>query len=708
MKKLLLILLVLGSQMAGAQWSILKARQYPYASTVGYVPVSYDSSGFAILFHLKVSDIAGGGGGSGFANPMTTKGDMIVEDATPAPARLAGPTSATKNFLTSTGTGSAANIPAWGTIAVGDVPTLNQNTTGSAGSVSGTNVITNANLSQMAASTLKGNNTAGTANAADLTTAQVKTLLAISESDVASLTTDLSNKQAITTAATGLTAAGTNQSTALALSGNNSTQEVTTAASGTGVKLPTASATSVVTIINRGANSITVYPATSGVINGQSANLGYTLPSNSSAVFIGKDGTSWYTENAFTGGDVNTTDGSAVLSIGAGKVTLAMQANLAANSIIGNNTGSAATPIALTAAQVKTLLSLNNVENTALSTWAGSTNLTTFANNAVSYAEMQDVSATQTIIGRNTAGAGDPEEVTASQVLDWFSATQGAILYRGASGWAALAPGTSGQLLQSGGAAANPSWTTASGTGDMILASVQTVTGAKTFNAGTLLLAAGTTSAGPIGFTAGTLKTTAAQGNMEVDASGVLMYTPKSGGTAATAERGYMPSAQLLTNSSVVTLTVQTGAQSVFASTMDAVQLSANTTYRFHAVYFGTQTSSATAHAIRTAFSYSGTLGGTFKYLSIGNVSAIASNTSGQIVYVNTTAATNVTNSTASVTNFQIILDGELRTSTAGLFTPQIGMSVTTGITTFQIDTESYFEIWPVGSDTVTVVGTGQ
>jgi len=57
--------------------------------------------------------------------------------------------------------------------------------------------------------------------------------------------------------------------------------------------------------------------------------------------------------------------------------TLAKMANLSANSLIGNNTESSATPLALSAAQVKTLLSLNNVENTALSTWTGSSNLTT-------------------------------------------------------------------------------------------------------------------------------------------------------------------------------------------------------------------------------------------------------------------------------------------------------------------------------------------
>ncbi len=69
---------------------------------------------------------------AGFTNPMTTLGDIIYENVTPAAARLAGNTTSTKNFLTQTGTGVVSAAPAWGTIAAGDVPTLNQNTTGTA------------------------------------------------------------------------------------------------------------------------------------------------------------------------------------------------------------------------------------------------------------------------------------------------------------------------------------------------------------------------------------------------------------------------------------------------------------------------------------------------------------------------------------------------------------------------------------------------
>lgn len=73
--------------------------------------------------------IANGGTGQGTAPnafkalaPLTTLGDTLYEDATPAPARLAGNTTATKKFLTQTGTGAVSAAPAWDDIAIGNLP----------------------------------------------------------------------------------------------------------------------------------------------------------------------------------------------------------------------------------------------------------------------------------------------------------------------------------------------------------------------------------------------------------------------------------------------------------------------------------------------------------------------------------------------------------------------------------------------------------
>lgn len=76
---------------------------------------------------------------------------------------------------------------------------------------------------------------------------------------------------------------------------------------------------------------------------------------------------------------------------------------------------------------------------------------------SVTLAKLADLT-THRLIGRNTGYAGVPEEVSVSNMLDWYSTSQGSLIYRGAFGWGALAHGTAGQILTSGGAGADPSW----------------------------------------------------------------------------------------------------------------------------------------------------------------------------------------------------------------------------------------------------------
>lgn len=58
------------------------------------------------------------------ANPMTTLGDLIYGGTAGAQTRLVGNTTATKKFLTQTGTGTVSAAPGWNTIAEADVTNL--------------------------------------------------------------------------------------------------------------------------------------------------------------------------------------------------------------------------------------------------------------------------------------------------------------------------------------------------------------------------------------------------------------------------------------------------------------------------------------------------------------------------------------------------------------------------------------------------------
>ena len=84
-------------------------------------------------------------------------------------------------------------------------------------------------------------------------------------------------------------------------------------------------------------------------------------------------------------------------------------------------------------------------------------------NNAVTLAKL----ATQTdgtILSNVSGGSAVPAANTLHAILDAvLGSDQGSVLYRGASTWARLGPGTNGQYLKTQGAAANPAWATVSG-----------------------------------------------------------------------------------------------------------------------------------------------------------------------------------------------------------------------------------------------------
>ena len=89
---------------SGTTWTVTRGAESttPVAHAPGFTVYQVTTTGF-------LSSLS-----SGLPSAiLTTSGDILYENATPAPARLAGNTSATIGFLTQTGTGSASAAPAW-------------------------------------------------------------------------------------------------------------------------------------------------------------------------------------------------------------------------------------------------------------------------------------------------------------------------------------------------------------------------------------------------------------------------------------------------------------------------------------------------------------------------------------------------------------------------------------------------------------------
>lgn len=135
---------------------------------------------------------------------------------------------------------------------------------------------------------------------------------------------------------------------------------------------------------------------------------------------------------------------------------------------------------------------------------------TGFSCNTISGGSATSVTVGNTTIGSGTSGsllydnAGTLGNQTLSTAIDAaLGSAQGDILYRGASGWAALAPGTAGNVLSTGGASANPAWVAQSGGGSGTVnsgtanqlayysASGTVVSGLATSNSGVLVTSSG-------------------------------------------------------------------------------------------------------------------------------------------------------------------------------------------------------------------------
>lgn len=119
-------------------------------------------------------------------------------------------------------------------------------------------------------------------------------------------------------------------------------------------------------------------------------------------------------------GDITVSGGGATWTIDDGVVTLAKMADMATDSFLGRDTAGTGVPEVLSVATAKTLLGLTGTNSgdqtitlTGDVTGSGTGSFAaTIANDAVTLAKMANM-ATLSVIGRSTAGAGDPEIIDA-------------------------------------------------------------------------------------------------------------------------------------------------------------------------------------------------------------------------------------------------------------------------------------------------------
>ncbi len=188
-------------------------------------------------------------------------------------------------------------------------------------------------------------------------------------------------------------------------------------------------------------------------------------------------------------GDVTAAAGSNVLTIASQAVTYGKFQNISAHVLLGRDDGSSGIVEEIALNSTLEWTGSNSIQRAALTgdvTAPAGSNVTTIAAGSISLPKLVNI-ATDRLLGRDTPGAGAPEELTVTGGLEFTgsggirrsaisgdvtiaagattaivtdltitSEVQGSVIYFNGANWVQLAPGTAGYALTTNGAGANP------------------------------------------------------------------------------------------------------------------------------------------------------------------------------------------------------------------------------------------------------------
>jgi hypothetical protein len=215
----------------------------------------------------------------------------------------------------------------------------------------------------------------------------------------------------------------------------------------------------------------------------------------------------------------------------------------------------------------------------------------------------------------------------------------------------------------------------------------------------TLTLSAGTVSVAPLVLTSGTNLTTPGAGAVEYD--GTVLY-----GTHAANERGVLDAEQFITvQGGTFTLQSQTAAQKMFGTpTNGQITLAASTSYMFEGEFdLSSMSSSSGSFGIALGGTASLTFG---KLWTWANKATLATNITWTSTMQMGTTLASLANTTLVAANLNTVAAcvyrGLLRINAGGTIIPQVSLGVAAAAVVGQ---DSFFRIWPIGSNTVASVG---